>query len=65
MVRAADTDRLGLAPQAARLWAISAGLSHNHTNDHEMLEIGKKIYDALYSWARYKQEEKHTWQHKK
>lgn len=64
IVRAADTDRFGLVPQAAGLWAISAGLSHNHANDYEMLEIGKKVYDALYSWARFRQEEKHTWQHK-
>lgn len=43
----------------------SAGLSHYHTNNHEMPETGRKIYDALYSRARYKQVEKHTWQHKK
>lgn len=63
IVRAADTDRFDLSPQAAGLWAISAGLSHNfYTNDHEMLAIGKKIYDALYSWAKHRQSEKHTWQ---
>ena len=61
IVRGADTARFGLAPQAAGLWAISAGLSHNYTNDHEQLQIGLKVYDALYSWARYVQEEKHTW----
>ena len=26
-----------------------------------MLAIGMKLYDALYSWARYVQNEKHTW----
>ena len=61
IVRAADTDRFDLAPQAAGLWAISAGLSYNHTNDHEMLAIGMKVYEALYAWAKYVQEEKHTW----
>ena len=61
IVRGADTARFDLAPQAAGLWAISAGLSHNYTNDHEQLQIGLKVYDALYSWARYVQEEKHTW----
>lgn len=61
IVRGADTARFDLAPQAAGLWAISAGLSHNYTNDHEHLQIGLKVYDALYSWARYVQEEKHTW----
>lgn len=61
IVRAADTDHFELAPQAAGLWAISAGLSYNHTDDHQLLEIGKKMYDALYSWAKYRQSEKHTW----
>ena len=62
IVRGADTDRFELAPQAAGLWAISAGLSYNHKDDHEMLAIGMKIYDALYSWAKYVQDEKHIWQ---
>lgn len=61
IVRGADTDRFELAPQASGLWAISAGLSHNYKDDHDMLTIGMIIYDALYSWAKYVQEEKHTW----
>jgi hypothetical protein len=62
IVRGADTDSFELAPQAAGLWAISAGLSYNYSkDDHEMLSIGMKIYDALYSWAKYGQDEKHTW----
>lgn len=61
IVRGADTNRFDLAPQAAGLWAISAGLSYNYKNDDEQLEIGMKIYDALYSWAKYVQSEKHTW----
>jgi hypothetical protein len=61
IVRGADTDRFDLAPQSAGLWAISAGLSYNFKDDYEMLAIGMKIYDALYSWAKYVQEEKHTW----
>ena len=40
IVRAADTDSFGLPPQAAGLWAISAGLSYNHLDDYEMLKIG-------------------------
>ncbi len=61
IVRGADTDRFDLAPQSSGLWAISAGLSFNYANDHEQLAIGMKIYDALYSWARYVQDEKHNW----
>ncbi len=52
IVRGADTDRFDLAPQAAGLWAISAGLSYNSTDDQEQLLVGLKIYDALYSWAK-------------
>jgi hypothetical protein len=64
IVRGADTHRFDLAEQAAGLWAISAGLSVNYKNDHEQLEIGLKLYDALYSWARHAQTEIHTWQNK-
>jgi hypothetical protein len=61
IVRGADTSRFDIAPQAAGLWAISAGLSYNIRNDQEMLEVGMKIYDALYSWAKYVQDERHIW----
>ena len=61
IIRGADTHRFDLAPQAAGLWAISAGLSYNYKNDDELLEAGMQMYDALYSWANYVQEEKHTW----
>jgi hypothetical protein len=65
IVRAADTNSFHLAPQAAGLWAISAGLSVNFKDDdHAMLAIGMKIYDALYSWSKFAQEEKHVWQQK-
>ena len=61
IVRGADTDRFDLAPQSAGLWAISAGLSYNFKDDQEMLTIGMKIYEALYSWAKYVSDERHTW----
>ena len=61
IVRGADTNRFDLAAQAAGLWAISAGLSVNYHNDYEQLEIGLKIYDALYSWAKFAKDEVHTW----
>ena len=62
IIRGADTDRLNLAPQCAGLFAISVGLSHNFADDHEMLSHGLVLYDALYSWCKYKQDETHTWQ---
>ena len=60
IVRAADTDRHHLASQASGLWAISAGLAYNVKDDYELLEKGMLLYDALYSWAKYLQKEKHT-----
>lgn len=60
IVRGADTDRHDIASQASGLWAISAGLSQNIQNDLELLEKGMMIYDALYSWAKHLQNEKHT-----
>ena len=61
VIRGADTDDHSITSQSAGLWAISAGLSYNYRDDYQMLESGLKIYDALYSWARYLQDEKHTW----
>ncbi len=52
IVRGADTDALGLAPQSAGLLAISLGLSKNYAHDdHAMLAQGMVLYDALYAWC--------------
>ncbi len=56
IVRAADTDRPALAPEAAGLYAISAGLSHNFADDHALLRHGMVLYDALYAWCRTRAE---------
>jgi rhodanese-related sulfurtransferase len=61
IVRGADTNRLDLAPQAAGLAAVSLGLSRNFANDHEMLEHGMVVYDALYAWCKEGKNETHTW----
>jgi hypothetical protein len=61
IVRGADTSRLDLAPQAAGLYAISLGLSHNFSDDHQMLAHGMVLYDALYAWCRSCQGEAHNW----
>lgn len=52
IVRGADTSRLELTPQSAGLHAISLGLSHNFTDDHELLSHGLVMYDALYAWCQ-------------
>lgn len=59
IVRGADTDRHDMANEAAGLWAISAGLAHNITDDHQLLEKGIVLYDALYSWAKHLYNQKH------
>src|ERR1700681_3719807 len=60
VIRGADTDHHELASQSNGLWAISAGLGYNIKSDQELLEQGMILYDALYSWAKYLQKEKHT-----
>jgi hypothetical protein len=64
IVRAADTDNYKLSIHAAGLFAISAGLSYNFKDDHEMLTQGMVIYDALYSWCKYVSTETHGWEFK-
>jgi hypothetical protein len=61
IVRGADTSRLDLSPQSAGLYAISLGLSHNFSDDHEMLKHGLTLYDALFSWCKACRSETHNW----
>ncbi|HEX6297522.1 MAG TPA: chromate resistance protein ChrB domain-containing protein [Burkholderiales bacterium] len=61
IVRGADTNRLEIAPQAAGLAAISLGLSRTFSDDHQMLEHGMVMYDALYAWCKEGKDEVHTW----
>jgi AraC-like DNA-binding protein len=60
IVRGADTDRHDIASEAAGLWAISAGLAYNITDDQQLLQTGMIIYDGLYSWAKHLYDQKHT-----
>ncbi|MFO1067602.1 MAG: chromate resistance protein [Geminicoccaceae bacterium] len=62
IVRAADTHRFDLAPQAAGLLAVSLGLSQLHAaDDHAMLAAALPVYDALYRWQRDAAGETHNW----
>lgn len=61
IVRAADTDRLNLVPEASGLLATSLGLSRMFADDLEQLEAGMTLYDAFYRWARDATQEKHEW----
>jgi hypothetical protein len=61
MVRAADTSRLNLSPEAPGLLAASLGLSRMYADDLEQLEAGMALYDAFYRWCRDATEETHNW----
>ena len=61
MVRAADTARLGLSPEAPGLLAASLGLSRMYADDLEQLEAGLALYDAFYRWCRDATDETHNW----
>lgn len=61
IVRAADTARLDLVPQAAGFLAASLGLSRMYRDDLVQLEAGMLLYDAFYRWCRDASEETHNW----
>jgi rhodanese-related sulfurtransferase len=61
IVRAADTARLDLAPEAPGLLAVSLGLSRLHADDLAQIDAGIRIYDAFYRWARDATGETHNW----
>lgn len=59
IIRAADTDVLNPAPQAAGLSAIILGQSRMHRDDLTQLDAALHTYDALYRWCRDATEETH------
>lgn len=61
IVRAADTARLDLSPEAPGLLAASLGLSRMYPDDLAQLEAGMLLYDAFYRWCRDATEETHNW----
>ena len=61
IVRAADTDRLDLAPQASGLLAASLGMSRMYRDDLAQLAASMSLYDAFYRWARDAVGETHNW----
>lgn len=60
IVRGADNGRPELTPQSPGLMAVSLGLSALYPNDHDMLEQGMVIYDALYAWLKNARNEIHN-----
>jgi len=54
IVRAADTDRPNMAPEAAGLDALMTGISIIAKNDYEAIEKARPVYDALYTYCKLK-----------
>lgn len=65
IVRAADTGRLDLSPEAPGLLAASLGLSRMYDDDLAQLDAGLLLYDAFYRWCRDATGETHNWPHTK
>lgn len=61
IVRAADTAKLDLSPEAPGLLAASLGLSRMFSEDLPQLEAGMLLYDAFYRWCRDATDETHNW----
>jgi rhodanese-related sulfurtransferase len=61
MVRAADTARLDLSPEAPGLLAASLGMSRMFDDDLAQLDAGMLVYDAFYRWCRDATGETHNW----
>lgn len=62
IIRGAGSDHPEPTPQAAGLWAISAGLAYNMDDEQAWLAQGLNLYDALYSWATQLWPHRHTQQ---
>jgi hypothetical protein len=52
IVRAADTGRPELSPQAAGLDAMMTGISAASRDDFDAIEKASSVYDALYDYCR-------------
>jgi len=54
IVHSADTRDTGLAPEGIGLNAIMTGARFNVRDDFEAVEKAEYVYDALYSYCKYK-----------
>jgi rhodanese-related sulfurtransferase len=52
IILAADTGRADTVAQAPGLLALSVGLSRQYRDDHQQVQSGLALYDALFRWAR-------------
>lgn len=42
----------GTTPQSPGLLAVAEGMLRAEPDDHEILHVGSRIYDALYEWCK-------------
>ena len=54
IIRAADTDRMDLAPEAIGLEAVLAGIAYSSKTDQEAVRKARKVFDALYVHCKLK-----------
>jgi len=54
IVRAADSDKMETAPEAAGLEAIMTGIGIVSNDDYEAIEKARTVYDALYTNCKLK-----------
>ena len=54
IVRAADTDKMEMAPEAVGLEAIMTGIGIVAKDDHEAIDKAGPVYDALYTNCKLK-----------
>jgi hypothetical protein len=54
IVRAADTDAMEAAPEAAGLEAVMTGLGITSKDDYEIIAKASQVYDALYTNCKLK-----------
>jgi hypothetical protein len=52
IVRGADTEARGLAPESAGLYAVASGFREISRDDHENMARQFPVYDALYAFCR-------------
>jgi hypothetical protein len=52
IVRGADTDARGLAPESPGLYALASGFRSVAKDDHENMARQFPAYDALYAFCR-------------
>jgi rhodanese-related sulfurtransferase len=62
IVRGADTGRNDLAPEAAGLLAVMLGNSIVGKSDHDIMQRGFPVYDALYARLKLAAGETHGWE---